>query len=65
MNTLLTLYLAGMMPSLVFLLWSLTGLPDEDWADLLTIPGFAALVVWVVLWPVFLVVCVLDVMTER
>lgn len=49
MNTLLTLYLAGMMPSLVFLLWSLTGLPDEDWADLLTIPGFAALVVWVAL----------------
>ncbi len=65
MNTLLTLYLAGMMPSLVFLLWSLTGLPDEDWADLLTIPGFAALLVWVARWPVFLVVCVFDVMTER
>ena len=64
MTTLLTLYLAGMPCALVFLLWSLTGLPDEDWADLVTLPGMAALVVWVTLWPVFLAISIFDVMTE-
>ena len=65
MTTLMTLYLTGMPLALVTLLWSLSGLPDDDWGDLLTLPGFAAMCVWVVFWPVFLAISIYDVMTER
>lgn len=65
MTTLLTIYLAGMPLALVTLLWSLSGLPDDDWGDLLTLPGFVAILVWVIGWPVFLVWTICDVWTER
>ena len=54
MNTLLTLYLAGMPLALVTILWALVGIGEEDWQDLATLPGLAALVLYVVLWPMFL-----------
>ncbi len=65
MTTLMTLYLTGMPLALVTLLWSLSGLPDDDWGDLLTLPGFAALLVWVLFWPVFLAISLYEVWTER
>ena len=43
MTTLLTLYLAGMPVAFVTLLWALSGLPHEDWQELGTPSGFAAL----------------------
>jgi len=54
MNTLLTLYLAGMPLALVTILWALVGIGEDDWQDLATLPGLAALVLYVVLWPMFL-----------
>ena len=48
MSTLLTLYLAGMPLAAATLLWALQGVGEEDWRDLVTVPGFAALLVWVV-----------------
>lgn len=54
MTTLLTLYLAGMPLALVTILWALVGIGEEDWQDLATLPGLAALVLYVVLWPMFL-----------
>ncbi len=65
MTILLTLYLAGMPFALATLLWALVGIGDDDWQDLLTLPGFAALLVLVVFWPVFLAISLYDVMTER
>jgi len=65
MTILLTLYLAGMPLALATLLWALVGIGDDDWQDLLTLPGFAALLVWVVFWPVFLAISLYDVITER
>jgi len=65
MTILLTLYLAGMPLALAVLLWALVGIGDDDWQDLLTLPGFAALLVWVVFWPVFLAISLYDVITER
>jgi hypothetical protein len=54
MTILLTLYLAGMPLALVTLIWAVWGLPEEDWSDVLSLAGLAALTVWVVLWPFFL-----------
>lgn len=65
MTTLLTLYLAGMPLALATLLWALVGIGDDDWQDLLTLPGFAALLVWVVFWPVFLAISLYEAWTER
>ena len=65
MTILLTLYLAGMPLAFVTLMWALTGLPDDDWQDLYALPGFAAMLVFVVLWPVFLAVILADVWSER
>jgi len=62
---LFTLYLAGMPLALATLLWALVGIGDDDWQDLLTLPGFAALLVWVVFWPVFLAISLYEVWTER
>jgi hypothetical protein len=64
MTILLTLYLAGMPLALATLLWALVGIGDDDWRDLLTLPGFAALLVWVVLWPVFLAIRLYEVLSE-
>ena len=65
MTTLLTLYLAGMPLAAATLLWALHGVGEEDWRDLVTVPGFAALLVWVVFWPVFLAISIYDVWSER
>ncbi len=56
MTILLTLYLAGMPLALVTILWALVGIGEEDWQDLATLPGLAALVLFVAFWPVFLAV---------
>jgi len=64
MNTLLTLYLAGMPLSLAFILWCLQGLPSEDWVEVNTLTGLAAIAAWVILWPVFLAISVYDVWSE-
>jgi hypothetical protein len=65
MSILLTLYLTGMPLSAITLLWALWEVPDDDWRELLTLPGLAALLVWVVFWPVFLAISLYDVITER
>lgn len=65
MTIILTLYLAGMPFAAATLLWALHGVGEEDWRDLVTVPGFAALLVWVVFWPVFLAISIYDVMSER
>lgn len=65
MSILLTLYLAGMPIAFFTLLWALWQVPDDDWREMFTLPGFAAVLVWVALWPLFLAVCIYDVWTER
>jgi hypothetical protein len=65
MTILLTLYLAGMPLALATLLWALVGIGDDDWQDLMTLPALAALLVWVVFWPVFLAISLYEVWTER
>jgi hypothetical protein len=65
MNILLTLWIAGMPLAAITLLWALWEVPGDDWNELFTLPGLAALLVWVVFWPVFLALTVFDVMTER
>lgn len=65
MTILLTLYLAGMPLALVTILWALVGIGEEDWQDLATLPGLAALVLFVALWPVFLAVSLYQVWQER
>ena len=65
MTILLTLYLAGMPVSLGVLLWALQGAPAEDMIEVGTLAGFAALTLWVVLWPLFLAISIYDVWSER
>lgn len=65
MTILLTLYLAGMPLAAALMLWSLVGIDDEDWRELCTLPGLAALLVFVLGWPVFLAISVYEVWTER
>ena len=65
MTILLTLYLAGMPFSLGVLLWALGGLASEDMEEVFSPAGFVAVMLWVVLWPVFLAVTLFDVMQER
>lgn len=65
MTVLLTLYLAGMPLALVTVLWCLQGLPSEDWVEVTTVTGLAAIAVWVILWPVFLAISIYDVWSER
>ena len=65
MTILLTLYLAGMPLALVTLIWALWGAPQEDLIDVGTVPGIAAVVFFVLLWPVFLALSIYDVWTER
>ena len=64
-SILLSIYLAGMPVSLFLLMWALEGIPTEEWESLLTLQGFAALVVFTLLWPFFLAVNIYDVLTER
>jgi len=64
-NTLLTLYLAGMPFALVTLFWALRGLPEEDWREVYTVSGFVAVMAWVIFWPLFLAWSLADVWTER
>lgn len=65
MTILLTLYLAGMPLAAALMLWSLVGIDDEDWRELCTLPGLAALLVFVLGWPVFLFLAIKDAITER
>lgn len=65
MTVLLTLYLTGMPLAAALMLWSLVGIDDEDWRELCTLPGMAALVVFVVFWPVFLFLAIKDTWSER
>lgn len=65
MTILLTLYIAGMPLAAALMLWSLVGIDEEDWRELCTLPGLAALLVFVVLWPVFLFLAIKDAITER
>ena len=65
MSILFTIYLAGMPFALAILLWSLVGIGEEDWQELWTLPGLAALIVFVALWPVFLALSLYDVWSER
>ena len=60
MSILLTLWLAGMPLSLAVILWALEGIPDADWRDVMSLPGIAAIAVWVVLWPFFLGLTIWD-----
>ena len=64
-TVLLTLYLAGMPLAAALMLWSLVGIDDEDWRELCTLPGLAALAVFVLLWPIFLGLALYDAITER
>lgn len=65
MSVILTLYLAGMPISLGFLVWAFWGAPAEDMMEVGTFAGLAALTLWVVLWPLFLIITVYDVISER
>lgn len=65
MTVLLTLYLAGMPLALATILWAFVGIGEEDWRDLATLPGLAALVLFVVLWPIFLAVSLYEAFSER
>lgn len=65
MTIILTLYLAGMQASLVFLLWAFWGAPKEDLIEVGTPSGIAAVVVFVLLWPIFLGLALYDAITER
>jgi hypothetical protein len=51
--------------ALVTLFWALQGLPDDDWQEVYTVAGFAAVMLWVVLWPVFLIWSLAEVWMER
>lgn len=63
--SLLTLYLAGMPLALATILWALVGIGEEDWQELATLPGLAALVLFVVLWPIFMAVSLYEALSER
>lgn len=65
MTIILTLYLAGMPVSLVFLLLAFWGAPKEDLIEVGIISGIAAVVVFVVLWPIFVGLSVYDAFLER
>lgn len=65
MSILLEIYLVGMPVSLFVLLWAVEGAPREDLIEVGTVAGLAALAAWVLLWPLFLVICLYDAITER
>ena len=63
--TLLTLYLAGMPLAAVALMWAFHGIPaDEDDGLLTSKAGIATAALFIVFWPVFLIVWMRDVWTE-
>lgn len=65
MTALLTLYLAGMPVSLGFLVWAFWGAPAEDLIEVGTVSGVAAVLVFVLLWPIFVGLAVYDAISER
>lgn len=65
MSIILTLYIAGMPLAAAFLLYSLVGIGEEDWSELATLPGLAALTVFVLPWPLFLAISVYDVWRDK
>lgn len=65
MTTLLTIWLAGMPFALAFLIRAFWEAPKEDMMEISTLSGMAALVVFVVFWPVFLFLAIKDAISER
>ena len=65
MTILLTLWIAGMPLAAITLLWALWEVPDDDWREMFTLPGLAALLVWVVLWPLFLALIVYEQLLDQ
>lgn len=65
MSIILTLYLAGMPVSLAVLMWAFWGAPKEDLIEVGTVPGIAAVVVFVALWPLFLALSVYDAWRDK
>lgn len=65
MTILLTLYLAGMPISMAALIWALRDAPAEDISEAWSLAGAAALIAWVVLWPLFLILILVDELSER
>jgi hypothetical protein len=65
MTILLTLYLAGMPLAAVVLAWAFHGVPaDEDDGLLTSRAGLATAALFILLWPVFLVVWLRDIWME-
>jgi hypothetical protein len=46
-------------------MWALWEAPDDDWREMFTLPGLAALLVWVVLWPLFLALIVYEQLLDQ
>jgi hypothetical protein len=46
-------------------MWALWEVPDDDWRELFTLPGLAALLVWVVLWPFFLALIIYEQLLDQ
>lgn len=64
MSTILTLYLAGMLATLILLVVVLRGAPRDDLIEVGTSAGVVAVVIFLLLWPVFMVGAIYDAMTE-
>ena len=62
MTVLITLYLAGMPLALAWLFWALAGAPRGEVGGM---AGLAAITLWVVLWPIFAVLCAYTYFSER
>lgn len=65
MSILLIIYLAGMPVSLGVLVWAFWGAPREDLIEVGTLSGVAAVVVFVLLWPLFVALSLYDAWMER
>lgn len=66
MTILLTIWLAGMPLAAAVLMWAFHGIPaDEDDGLLASWAGIATAALFIVLWPVFLVVWMHDVWVGR
>ena len=64
MSIILTIWFAGMPCALLFWMWTIWSLADDDDASD-TVSGIAAAVVFVLGWPVFLFLAIKDAITER
>lgn len=54
MTTALTVWISGMPFALIWLLWSLHDAPRDVWAEMFSLPGLVAALVFAVLWPAVL-----------